>query len=1117
MGIKMDQSAAPAKMRRRGILTGVFSTLAAHAAHGSVLSVGNGSVLNAGNGAGLAAVGSGGGGGGLQLVHAATTIATNDWLPVVITPTSGTMPSGITASWSSGGSATVSNFTLNSDGLTAYAYVRSPASAASSNVLTLTGTGPNTGSTTVTINVVTGANDLPATISGPPTVYGPSAPQVWAAGTLSTNLIGNYLPRGFHGPVTVTLSGTDAQYFAIGQGPLFWQTQYSGLIDQYGYGFALILQPIYFQNGIGYSLPDGHLFNITLTFTDGISTVVLNPTPTLFGASVSCVQLFGNTVLDTSPTHDTGSYVVVGAMVGPSLTAVTLTDPSGLFSIYANSFLVIQQSSLIAANFGVHPVTFGGTGVRSYTVNIYLGHEFPTKTQWVPNGKTYSTLQPRNLSLNSPQPSLMVGQLISYNDTGNYHFNYTTNPGGVLQTWFDGETYVTTPPTVGTLTASVSCTSFTGLTVANALNLPVIAGTTLPAGDMTAVVTSGLTNFVLSANTFFIASAYSVPKVTVATITLTTMTTIAQTILNVVGDTCQNTVDELGGAKVPRYAITWSGSSGAWTGTVTAWNLSAQTDQLQITVFDGNGSVCSNTFNITATWATSTYTSVTVGPGGTFTTMGAFVSQLWSGYTTPTSSAFMASQYAGCTATLLPGLSMATADWVPSLPPGVSYQNWIPCPINWVGTLVSGEQLLLNASGHALNGSSQGLFVAGGGYDQNFSYIIFNGVSNGGSAAAVYKVHNTAGNLKFNYCCFFNCDNGIINASAGDRYTLTYCQFARNGNQAGSGHNMYFGEGAIVTFTNGDTFDTWIGHEFKSRMNITAITNSNLWQGINGTGSSILDLPEGGTVTVSGCSFVISAGSNNTASFAIGWCPEINNPNFAAWPNLTLNVTTSNITNQDVRSLTDNLLGMLSYYPYNFVSLQPPAATFTGVTFWGLTSGQYGGTSSNGVPATFPGCSTVTSLPNPNMALINRLTGNPFINGPNPACYAGVPGAGVPSIAGPYPDMRLVLPTGPASGTAVQGNHTGSAYTFTAYDASGTPLTGTVTWAFIPGYANNNANFTLVSSGATCQLHTVGALANGTYGVCFQATGTGTLPGGGTGTITTGQFGTPQAWAITIG
>jgi hypothetical protein len=89
--------------------------------------------------------------------------------------------------------------------------------------------------------------------------------------------------------------------------------------------------------------------------------------------------------------------------------------------------------------------------------------------------------------------------------------------------------------------------------------------------------------------------------------------------------------------------------------------------------------------------------------------------------------------------------------------------------------------------------------------------------------------------------------NGVL--TNGGKVVIENSEFFDNG-WDGQSHNVYFSGNCLsVTVRNSKFHDARVGHEFKSRCAVTAISNGS-FHAVKG--SRALDLPDGGTVTVDG-------------------------------------------------------------------------------------------------------------------------------------------------------------------------------------------------------------------------------------------------------------------------
>ena len=1047
---------------RRTFLTGLLSTTAIHTVLARTFPHSSGSSGGGSNTLAVAAFTSTG----------QTTTEPSASVSVMLAWT-GSAPSGLTGAWSgAGGTATITGFAVNGAFVTCYASC--PASA-NTYTLSLTGTGPNTASvTTGNIVISTGVADFAAGVIGPTQL-------LYSSNATSNASIGSFIGRGFAGPQTASLTGTDAAGFTLAanvNGP-GWV-----LLPESAYGS---LQPTW---------------SVTVVVTDGVTTRTKALTITNIQNPTPCPMVQTNVILDSATELNyTGVEYLVGMINMPATSAtLTMTDPSGLFTL-RNSFgyqFGLPVANLIPANFVTSNLTLTPSGGTPFVTQISIGHESPPAVALTPNSSVYASTP-----ITNGYGSNLIATVNASADTSARRnsnnllvpitFNWTSNPTRALITYNQfsvmpaGSTYLTAPVSAGTLAgvckvASVG-TLATNLTVA----LPVAAGATVNPSNVTASVTSGLTNWVRSADPI---NGGSYPPVTVATFSVSSFTpNWSLTQIDVINQLDARTVDScqfsfgLGFATDParftyrpRYAVTGSGASGS----MTAWNLSAQTDAIRMTLTDGNGSFCTKTFNVTATWPTYTGAALSVGPGGTWTSPAAMQLAMW---TSPAT-------YAGAPVKVLAGCP-ANAEW--NYGPGGGGSGfsggWWPFPIKLYADPSASPRVHLNFSGTggtAPGGSAQGGLMCAG-FDLWLVGLEMSGVTNtpgyNGSAGAVYHVGQQPGNIILDEMYIHDCDNGYVNAQNGNYITATNNLLARcgNGGNGGAAHNMYVGEGSGLTFTGNSTVDTWTAHELKVRATVAIITGNTLLQGMNGLGSSILDICNGGIVNLSNNTFMkqMDDGQERNGNL-VTWMSEVD-----ALPSWAINELTA------ANNVMANNLGAFAAYPptgyQKFFSNvdrgrgTPITEAISNGQYYNLPSGDWvAGTAGASAPTLTTGNVSVNDFPTAANALIDPLTGLIPTDLPSPGRITSAGYFQMGSAPGAY-SMSITVPTGSSSGVSLTGG------LIAAYDYGGAQLTGG-TWSFAGTY--NNADFSITTSGNSVQVKTGASLADGIYYFGLQWAGT---------------------------
>ena len=959
----------------------------------------------------------------------------------------GTAPSGVTATWNRGGGvATIKGFTVTGPWLLFYA--TTPAAA---NTYDLTVTG---GAATVVIAdivVSTAIADFAPGIHGPTKVsYGQQA--------YANIRIASYFARGLAGPAACYLSGPDSGRFYL-----------DNAATGFGSGFGVWASLSAFKQ------PPAH-FSLTVNITDGIATYSLDVTIHNAGGTTPIVTPSGNAVFDSAHVLNYWREITVARVPIWGASTLTFSDPSGLFTWRAGeNVITIPPPALIPANFGVHVVTMTAAGGTAFEMPIYIGHEAPPTLAWRPNGTIHDTTPATN-----GYGSNSIGTLTASADTHTYTYAYTSNPTGKLNTYNAGSPYVDAGSTyllgsvpAGTLSGVCKVTSTGALATSLVMALPVEPGTIVPPSNMQGTVTPGLTNFLPTANA-------RQPTGSPATVLTLSVSGFSNRIdwglarLEVRDDNCQLTQGLIFPAETyqPRYAITGNGTRA----TVTAWNLSAQTDRLEVTLTDGLGAFCTATFAITAKWIAGP--AISVGPGGTFPTAIALQKAMWAN----------PAAFAGARVTVLDGIA-GHGDWSYGI--ATEYTNgWWPCPVHLIGDPAARSQVVLDFAFGVSGGSYQGGLMAAGGYDMIIERLEIRRVSNAyahytADAGAIYKVGKQPGNLTINQCYIHDSDNGFINGDYGNHIVISNNLFARCGNNYGSAHNVYVGPAASLTFTGNYSVDSWLGHELKTRAQRAVISGNWILEGNNCTASVPVDICDGGDIVLK--NNVIMKQSDNAVSNnggIVNWVSEIDvHP---AW--------SVNRLIADGNTIVNNLPPGSRQPPRGYVQFIcasdpvrniPIVSSIANNGFYNLARplwaiGVYGGTA----PTLGAGNVALASYPAARLALIDPLTGAAPVNLPNQAMYSGnfqnIPV--IASVPGTY-FLTISCPSGSPPGTPLTGG------LLAAYDgAKGQSLTR-VTWSMAGTF--NNGRFSLTPVADTVRIDTAAVLADGFYALGLRAVGTG--------------------------
>ena len=524
--------------------------------------------------------------GTLQFTSYPTSVPTTGWVTISLVWT-GFAPITVTATWSNGGNATVMGLAAIGVGNFVQCLVQAPASPSSNNILTIKGTSGNNGScSSGGITVTAGVSDT-FTYG---TVYGPSS--VSYLQSYYQVPIGTYFTRT-RGPQTWVLSDTvpnsgDAANFEIKTNNTF--TVAGGSIYTL-VGVALV--------GLGTGTKTS--FAVTLTCTDPLGNYSINITISNPTNSTPAVILWGELFLNTSAPAYNPLYTEIGMSL-PNVSSVTLTDPSGLFSISASNTLQILRSN-IPGNYGSYPITITPNVGSPIYRTIYIAHDNGPLLSWNPGTQLYTNSPPLNFADGTAMVS--PGSILAWSDSG---INSISTMSSQFSTAWNGTVYLNTSISQGTTSLTLIDTST--LTNSLVVNLNVLTGTTLSSANITPPSFPTLDNSLRSGTigTFTVSGFTNTPKIMIDIQNNNLQNNFLMalgTISSASGDTVGNSQNEgylvsyTGGSNppaTPRYTL--SSNSGTST-TVSYTNLSAGTDVIILRFDDGNGTQCVGTFPLT--------------------------------------------------------------------------------------------------------------------------------------------------------------------------------------------------------------------------------------------------------------------------------------------------------------------------------------------------------------------------------------------------------------------------------------------------------------------------------------------------------------------------------------
>ncbi len=129
----------------------------------------------------------------------------------------------------------------------------------------------------------------------------------------------------------------------------------------------------------------------------------------------------------------------------------------------------------------------------------------------------------------------------------------------------------------------------------------------------------------------------------------------------------------------------------------------------------------------------------------------------------------------------------------------------------------------------------------------------FTGGSDGSPDGNVAGIRYQAGNLNIAYCDFHNMEDGILatpGVAGTGTITIDHSEVYDCGTGDGYTHDIYIGAVADFTLTNSYIHNASVGHEVKSRAEVTTIKDNVIADGATGTGSYDIDIPNAGDATI---------------------------------------------------------------------------------------------------------------------------------------------------------------------------------------------------------------------------------------------------------------------------
>src|ERR1700761_8963416 len=152
--------------------------------------------------------------------------------------------------------------------------------------------------------------------------------------------------------------------------------------------------------------------------------------------------------------------------------------------------------------------------------------------------------------------------------------------------------------------------------------------------------------------------------------------------------------------------------------------------------------------------------------------------------------------------------------------------------------------------------------------DVTIDHFSFSGATgpSGNDAGIRYQ----GGNLVLTNDYFHDNQDGLLaTAPPTGTISISNSEFSHNGAGDGYTHNLYVGDIAKLTITNSYFHDAVVGHEIKSRAEVTNISNTRIFDN-SGSASYSVDLPNGGQATLTGDTIEQGPNSQNPVIVAYG-------------------------------------------------------------------------------------------------------------------------------------------------------------------------------------------------------------------------------------------------------
>ena len=175
-------------------------------------------------------------------------------------------------------------------------------------------------------------------------------------------------------------------------------------------------------------------------------------------------------------------------------------------------------------------------------------------------------------------------------------------------------------------------------------------------------------------------------------------------------------------------------------------------------------------------------------------------------------------------------------------------------------------------------------------------------------------VRYETGSLTITHSWLHGNQNGLLaNPNPGASITIAHSEFDHNGAGDGQSHNLYVGQIGTLTLTDSYFHDANVGHEIKSRAEVTTITGTRIQDGPGAATSYSVDLPNGGIVAITGNIITKGPDALNWFIFHFGGEGDATPGNpllTTTYPGSSLlisdNLITSDLPNADAGGLVDH-------------------------------------------------------------------------------------------------------------------------------------------------------------------------------------------------------------------